>query len=412
MVQNFSFLWEFNFLFSQNNGAANITNHLSTKDVSELKASKAIMPNERHTEKSCDNDALNNPRISVILLAGLPASGKSTLVRKLMKRFKEDDRTSNDPHTAMRAKGDDAIYRFIHIEYDNLEDGLLSSLDIERIDRDGNGNEIGNRRRDAWNEARQHAVEQMEQEIEIIFARGEFPAPSTTASPIIRNETVILMDDNFHLRGMRKQIHRLLLNYLPIRFGILYLETPLDICLERNRRRSGRRQIPSEIIVKMSTSFEPPRVAWEVCSTKTVVNYDSSENDCVVNQTKFEEIVKFIQDCPNIVELPSDDDDDIDVKQQAADRAKTRESQIHSLDKLLRSYVGRVAKFDKTFAKKANSARKTVMEEFKAGRISNECVGVAFLELVVPTDSPSITEADSDSHSTIRSQLREVLDLP
>jgi tRNA uridine 5-carbamoylmethylation protein Kti12 len=373
-------------------------------------ASEQIMPNERHTEGSCDNDdVLNNPRISVILLAGLPASGKSTLVRKLMERFDEDDRaTSNDPHTVERANDDDAIYKFkfIHIEYDNLEDGLLSSVDIERIGRDGNGNEIGNRRRDAWNQARQHAVEQMEQEIQKIIAMGESSAPTSNTSTIATEETVILMDDNFHLRGMRKQIHRLLLNYRPIRFGILYLETSLDICLERNCKRSGRRQVPSDIIVKMSTSFEPPRVAWEVCSTKTVANYDSSEDDCV----KFEEIVKFIQDCPNIVELPSDDDV-IDVELQAADRTKTRESQIHSLDKLLRSYVGRVAKFDKTFAKKANSARKTVMEEFKAGRIDNECIADAFLEHVVPADSPSITEADSDAHSTIRSQLREVLDL-
>lgn len=370
------------------------------------------MPNDRHTEESCDNDdALNNPRISVILFAGLPASGKSTLVRKLMKRFNEDDRTSNDPHTAERAKDCEAIYRSIHIEYDNLEDSLLSSVDIEKNDIYGNGDEIGNRRRDAWNQARQHATELMQQEIQKIIAGGEFSTSSTNVSPMVSNETIILMDDNFHLRGMRKQIHRLLLSYRPIRFGILYLETPLDICLERNRKRLGRRQIPSYIIGKMSTSFEPPRVAWEVCSTKTIVNYDSSEDDCVVIQTKFEEIVKFIENCPNIVELPSDDAAEIDVEQQAVDRAKTRESQIHSLDKLLRSYVGRVAKFDKTFAKKANSARKAVMEEFKAGRVDNECIGDAFLELVVPIGSPSITEADFDAHSTIRSQLREVLDL-
>ena len=350
-----------------------------------------------------DDDALDNPQISVVLLAGLPASGKSTLARKLKRRFNEDDEAMGDPRTEKKAADGRAIPRLLHIEYDDLEDSLLSSLDMERDDVDGNTNEIENRRRNAWNLARHRAVEQMEEAIRVFRARG---ASRTSPSPLVTNDTVILMDDNFHLRGMRKQIHRLLLNYRPIRFGILQLGTSLDICLERNRERSGRRKIPSEVIEKMSTSFEPPRMAWEVSSTKTILDSNFSENDC----ERFEEIVKFIQDCPDIVDLPCDSTDELGLEQQASDRAKTRQNEVHTLDKLLRSYVGRVAKFDKSLAKKANLGRKSVMEEFKAGRIDTTSIIDVFLDLLVPINFSSTNQKDSDMSFKIRSSLRDILE--
>ena len=195
---------------------------------------------------------------------------------------------------------------------------------------------------------------------------------------------------------MRKQIHRLLLNYRPIRFGILYLETPLEVCLERNRTRSGRRRIPCEVIEKMSTSFEPPRVFWEVSSTMTIPDVPETNDDA------FEEIVKFVQDCPEIIDLPNEK---IDLEQQASDRAKTRENEVHGLDKRLRSYIGKVAKFDKSLARSANTARKTIMEDFKAGKVDTVDVVDAFLDVLVPT-----TSSMNEEESTRRSSLREILE--
>mmetsp|Transcript_20177 Transcript_20177/g.50211 ORF Transcript_20177/g.50211 Transcript_20177/m.50211 type:complete len:320 (+) Transcript_20177:102-1061(+) len=317
-------------------------------------------------KESSDDSAPEHPQISVVLLAGLPASGKSTLARKLKKRFNPDDDSNNNQEN---------IARLIHIEYDDLEDGLLSSPDSEEDDIHGNDDdEIETRRRDAWNQARQRAVEKMEEEIQNIK-----DTPCT-------NNRIILMDDNFHLRGMRKQIHRLLLTFKPIRFGILYLTTPLEVCLERNHKRSGIRKIPTNVIEKMTASLEPPRVAWEVASTMTIVDSDTS----------FEEIVEFLIACPEIIDLP-----EVDLEQQASDRATTRKNEIHSLDKRLRTYVGKVAKFDKSLAKSANLARKTVLEDVKACRIELEVVTRAFLDSIVP---------DSSSNSTIRFSLQEILE--
>ena len=350
-------------------------------------------------------EKFEKPQITVILLSGLPASGKSTLARKLEKRFNVDDACGNDGDSEEISKGNESSRTLIHIEYDDIEDSLLSSGALGRNGRDGNFDELT--RQNAWNQARQHAVYRMEKQIQKIKARGNFISPPVlrTGKPLIKkSDTIILMDDNFHLRGMRKKIHRLLLNYRPIRFGILYLETPVDVCLERNRKRLGKRQIPSDIILKMSSNFEPPRAKWELSSAKRIVNYEITEDD-IIFESEFEEIVKFIEDCPTIVSFLSDDFGKMNVGNQEADRAKTLENQTHVLDQLLRSYVGRVASFNKTFAKKANLARKRVMEEFKTSRIDEGCVREAFLDFLLPIKN----EHDSLEQSMIRSQLREIL---
>mmetsp|Transcript_24703 Transcript_24703/g.57987 ORF Transcript_24703/g.57987 Transcript_24703/m.57987 type:complete len:357 (-) Transcript_24703:98-1168(-) len=349
-----------------------------------------------------NNGVSDKPQITVILLSGLPASGKSTLARKLEKRFNVDDDETEDT----TLKGNKSSRLLLHIEYDGIEDSILSSGILEGNGRAGNVNEF--RRRDAWNQARQNAVDRMEQHIQDIMAFGgctSTPAPRTQKSLINKNNIIILMDDNFHLRGMRKKIHRLLLNYRPIRFGLIFLETPVDICLKRNRKRSGRRQLSDDILLKMSTIFEPPRAIWELSSAKRIVNYYVTE-DGATFKSEFEEIVKFIEDCPTIVNVLSDDNGKVNIEKQEADRVKTLENQAHALDQLLRSYVGRVASFDKSFAKEANFARKKVMEELRIGRIDRACIKDTFLDFFL---SKNMNEHDSSRHSMIRSQLREIL---
>ena len=115
------------------------------------------MPNNSSNDEECDNNNVSNSHtavVTVILLAGLPASGKSTLARKLRERFNHENHTDT---TAERMEDNEITrHRLIHIEYDDLEDFLLSPTDAGKSDDD---DETGNRRRDAWNQARQKAVE-------------------------------------------------------------------------------------------------------------------------------------------------------------------------------------------------------------------------------------------------------------
>lgn len=265
---------------------------------------------------------------TVILFGGLPASGKSTLARRLVEWFGQG---------------------VIHLEYDELEDDIIQQ-------------KIEEERREAWNQARKVALNKLEMYLQKLKSNEESPS-------------IFLLDDNFHLRGMRKQIHRLLLNHKPLHFGIIWMRTPLDVCLERNQRRE--RKIPLDVFEKMNQAMEAPRAAWEDY-------YIEVDND-----TSFETIVSFVQACPEIVDLPSET---VDEQQQQADRQRTMQNANHNWDKLLRTWVGKVAKYDKKLAQNANEARKDVMKLVKEtqGNFTEDAVMSQFVSLIIANEEGRI----------------------
>jgi tRNA uridine 5-carbamoylmethylation protein Kti12 len=242
---------------------------------------------------------------TVILFCGLPASGKSTLARQVEARFQEPGKCST-----------------VHyLEYDALEDEIASDQqDPEARIR-------------AWSQARSLALQEIEYKIR-----------EWQGSP---HSLLILMDDNFHLRGMRKQVHRLLLKHKPIKFGLVWVDSSLDSCLDRNQGR--QRQIPEQVISKMEATFEPPRSAWENCWIK------------VSDSTSIKDVIDFVSQCEAIVDLP----DVVDPEKQAAERAKTNMNKRHQWDKLLRSWVGQTAKYNKQLARGANETRKSLLQKIK-----------------------------------------------
>eukprot|EP00980_Cylindrotheca_fusiformis_P001435 scaffold345_cov134-Cylindrotheca_fusiformis.AAC.46 len=258
---------------------------------------------------------------SVILFGGLPASGKTTLARNIKDHFS-------------------GSCRVFHLEYDAFEDEIASQQKV----KDGIV---------AWNQARETALQELERILKT-------PPDSTS---------LILMDDNFHLRGMRKKIHRLLLGHRPIRFGVIWLETDMVVCLQRNERRE--RQIPHDVILKMRDSLEPPKQNWERCWIS------------VSDDTSFGSIRAFVENCEEIQDLP---DDVVDPEQQERDRLKTIENQRHLWDNLLRKWVGQVAKHDKTLAPSANLARKEMLLVIKKPRsevVTDDDLRCGFLESMV-----------------------------
>lgn len=262
---------------------------------------------------------------TVILFCGLPASGKSTSARKLSAACSED-------------------YHVVHLEYDDFEDSVVLVQEQKE-------------RREAWNKAREEVVYRLQN---ILENRPH------------NKQLLVLMDDNFHLRGMRKQIHRFLLQFKPVNFGVIWMQASVDECIERNRRRP--RKVPNEVIKKMSTTLELPRADWEKCWM--LVN----------DATPFNEMIRFIKTCCAISDLP----DLEDSKQQEEDREITKQSLIHSSDKILRSWVGLSAKHHKSLAQGANQARKTIMQLLRdqdPGLTDEESLLRRFVELTLSSTS-------------------------
>jgi tRNA uridine 5-carbamoylmethylation protein Kti12 len=299
----------------------------------------------------------------VILLMGMPASGKSTLAQRLKQEFDVAEKCNSSGMRAMH------FTRLVHIEYDAIEDEVVMQDETKA----GSAEQL----REAWNQARQIAMDRLQKEMKEAPSDGEIGVTS-----------IILLDDNFHLRGMRKQIHRLALKYQPIHFGILYKYCSLEVCLRRNQQRE--RGVPDHVIEKMYCTLEPPKTMWERDGVMEITD-----------DTPFVDVIDFVCNCPEIVDLP----EEMDKEQQEADRAKTLANQTHFFDKLLRSWVGQVAKTNKIYAKAANDARKELLQRLKAGTLSEIDDGyqlkVAFLDLVL---LPSNVEDDN-----LRKRLNDAL---
>jgi tRNA uridine 5-carbamoylmethylation protein Kti12 len=363
--------------------------------------------------------------ITVLLLLGLPASGKSTLASKLKNEFDNKDNTiiledehTNHPYpipppTKTTTRRRRKRRRFVYIEYDAIEESLLqnrttvttinNSNHIIKVDQDNDyeNNEslerqqqqqqqlllLQKHQREAWNQARVMAMEILQHELEaaVVFSTANHNNAGCQHTMDIEEETatalstIILLDDNFHLRGMRKQIHRLLLRYnnnnnnnnkesIRVQFGILWITCSVEMCLERNRQRNIqqqqqqqqqqqlRDQVTDQIIRTMNETFEPPtKAAWEISNT-LIISQDTS----------FQRILDFVEHCPDIVDVvgPSAVEEQQHQQQQATiDRAKTLANQTHKLDQMLRRWVGQIAKYDKNYAKAANVARKELLQK-------------------------------------------------
>jgi len=59
-------------------------------------------------------------------------------------------------------------------------------------------------------------------------------------------------------------------NKFVLLYGIVVVDTPVELCLERNRRRPAERQVPDRVILKMDQSWEAP--------TKTATTFNRVES--------------------------------------------------------------------------------------------------------------------------------------
>ncbi len=74
----------------------------------------------------------------------------------------------------------------------------------------------------------------------------------------IKQNDITIIDATHVSKISREKILNRIDNRSDVRLLILYLTTPIDICLQRNDLRSGRERIPQEAIEKMAERFEEP----------------------------------------------------------------------------------------------------------------------------------------------------------
>lgn len=235
--------------------------------------------------------------ICLVLLVGLPGSGKTTLAHFIKQVFGKEEEASNSTLSL----------NVIHICYDQIitiDVGRCCSSDSDSL----------------WSEARQEVITMVEKVVnvlkcspnaqetyQVIFKEcGDFKLiHSDFEWDICMNRrTVIVLDDNMYYRSMRYSYYQLA-RRLKLGFCQLFIDCPVDSALEFNERRISEERVPEAVIKKMANRLEPPTgQAWEQYSV-TLQAHKPYSNDKVVDEIQ-STLLKALQNPVQEVDKNSD----------------------------------------------------------------------------------------------------------
>lgn len=328
---------------------------------------------------------------TVALVCGLPGAGKSTILSPWRRSGSSDSRTELSPQMPMPS---------VVIEYDTIHESLLLSgvdpkatpVGIERnVDGDGGGTRKSVNASDSTHRVRDDTMDREEENTTIPaehFRDSAVCSPFnrrtwrqsrsealSTLTECLRNNRVqtILMDDNFYLRSMRKQVYHCCQEYVQesnqaVYWGVIFLRTPVAVCLERNQQRRDKisslqrettQLLPDTVITRMAERWEvpnPDRFRWEQPLLIIDGLQRASDNEIIVKN--------FLQRLPidgDPVPPPSSVVATITAERIASERQRTKESFLHQLDCFLRHCVQRVAALVPGMGSIANRIRKQLL---------------------------------------------------
>ena len=302
--------------------------------------------------------------VCVQLLCGLPGSGKSTVVRSIVKYFSSEDGDVTRQKDGLKVSFDKVVL----IDYDALAREETQRLEkkqdndpIIKIQQEEREQSLfDNVELEAWRQTRVLAVKRLVQELND-YEKG--------------SRVLIIMDDNFSLRSMRREIFQVCQkrvtpndDSITIGLSILYVDTPLPVCLERNAIRGLSTRVPDDVIQRMAQTLEPPEPShaqsyWEASFTRLSHPWDQSK------------MIESLKDCihhslvsnPVVPKAPTKTPEQLEKE-----RNETFNSRYHRFDLLLRTLVRYACQTDpKKYASVANAARKQILQSFKKEQKSN-----------------------------------------
>ncbi|NWS77283.1 PSTK kinase, partial [Crotophaga sulcirostris] len=150
---------------------------------------------------------------------------------------------------------------------------------------------------------------------------------TAAAAPLL-----LILDDNFYYRSMRYEVCQLARKY-SLGFCQIFLECPLECCLQRNRLRSH--PVPDETIRLMATKIEmpdPEKNAWERHSLILRSSEGAAEDEY--------QIVALLATALENPEKPHEEN----TEQKDADRAACAASTVHQADQACRRIISQAMK--------------------------------------------------------------------
>jgi len=295
---------------------------------------------------------------------GLPASGKSTFAKSLLNILKEKHTTTYKNDTPITSQFD----KIIVIDYDSITQELSlynnkTNTSSNMSDEDDIHNSLfDNIDLESWRKTRVTALANLKDVLTIHFTED------TADSSIM-----IIMDDNFHLRSMRREVYRTCQEILGIHtqaiigFSTVYFQTPLEVCIERNNTRNGKACIPLDVMRRMDTTIEPPDASKPYASFERFsITIDNSNNIDDIHSDDIHTCIKQSLQSPILPknELSSEEVAKIE-EQRILQQEATRKCHIQQIDRLLRKLVGAVGRIEKKKSREANEIRKSIMDRIR-----------------------------------------------
>ena len=384
------------------------------------------------------------PTASILLLCGLPGGGKSTFAQTLINVHKQcRERIIGSNEGTDKSVIDSCLSRFdkvLLIDYDSIAERELRSqtdcnhhgahekvksnpLDGVALDREKLEKEqqhfFDAEDLEAWKKTRVYALNILEDELATHFSS----VVDTENIKLKQKHVLIIMDDNFHLRSMRRDVYRKCQEFLTassvpnanmtdsestksilnqnnhpiISFATIYFSTSIETCIQRNSSRNGKQRIPVEVMNRMAKSIEPPNESKPGASfEKFNLTIDNLDNiDELGNVIKFksntnikQKIETCLQESLQSPILPKEELSYEELAKLEIERQRQREEtlkcQKQRIDQLLRKLVGAVGRVEKGKSKKANDAKKSIFDRVKRGEFRarndqyDECVALSF----------------------------------
>lgn len=299
--------------------------------------------------------------ICLVLLVGLPGSGKTTLVNFIKQHF-TNEKEATDEHPSLNV---------IHICYDDL---IKSSL-VFSVSSEGG----------IWRDARKEVLSMVEKLI--CMLKGLF-LEKRTERLLLKYEdenkyiktncewnvdstrkTLIVIDDNMYYSSMRYSYFQLARCHC-LGFYQLYIECSVASALLHNKQRPLEERVPDEVIIKMGERIELPQgKPWEewLLSIKAHEQYLNHETVKHIERMTLRAFLNPVKPVDNLSEF------------RGVSREACMASTVHQCDLALRHLVNQRMKLSqqkscsseelKTQSKVLKMARVELLEAIKSGQI-------------------------------------------
>ncbi|XP_067908922.1 L-seryl-tRNA(Sec) kinase-like, partial [Heterodontus francisci] len=276
------------------------------------------------------------------LVAGLPAAGKSTFARRLLKVLQPksqslvlcyDDLISGEAFSLTGLADDD---RFLDNPsatgslWKSYRHKLLVYIEhlIQAINGNGCLSISGSKSDSTW----ECFIQSLKQQ-HIISGETQHGVQQYLVCITYSRPLVIILDDNFYYQSMRYEVYQIARRN-SIGFLQLFLECPLELCLQRNHERGCL--VNDETIVLMSAKIQPPdpeKNSWE----KNSMILKSAANILEEDIQKMFELLDISLENP---EKPFEEN----IEQKETDRAICAASVLHQADQAFRRLVSQSMK--------------------------------------------------------------------